>query len=144
MLDRMVSTCDMMVMRMMILPQLIIVIWIILNIQYMQLTISSMIVGSLTSLYSSQYPAECFHPHSYGAVLFLSHFWNWGNWGTKRLSHSSWSHSRDGMQTVQLQKRRGSPLVLSTFSVVIKNVLRFLDTGAINVQGGLGKMAKIN
>ena len=49
------------------------------------------------------------------------------------------------MQTVQLQKLRGSPLVLSTFSVVIKNVLRFLDTGAINIQqGGLGKMAKIN
>lgn len=48
------------------------------------------------------------------------------------------------MQTVQLQKPRGSPLVLSTFSVLTKNVLRFLDRGMINVQqGGLSKTAKI-
>lgn len=35
-------------------------------------------------------------------------------------------------------------LVLSTFSVLTKNVLRFLDRGMINVQqGGLSKTAKI-
>ena len=110
----------------------------------MQLTISSLIAGSFTSLYSSQYPAECFHPLSYGAVLFLSPFLELGKLRPKRLSHSSWSHSRDVMQTVQLQKPRGSPLVLSTFSVLTKNVLRFLDRGMINVQqGGLSKTAKI-
>lgn len=30
--------------------------------------------GIIHLLYASQYPAECFHPLSYGAVLFLSPF----------------------------------------------------------------------